>query len=260
MSTSIEWTDETWNPIKGCSRVSPGCDNCYAISMAHRFSWGDGLTRIRKADGKVDWTGVTRYYPGELGQPGRWKRPRRVFVCSGADLFHPSVAFADIAEIFAVMGWVERHTFQVLTKRPDLAFAFLKRYGRIHPNVWIGVSVEDQQRADERLPVLAQCPAALRFASFEPLIGPVDLDAVPHERGWRGLDWAIIGGESGPGARPFDLAWCRKLLEQLEDVPTFVKQLGRDPFEDLQRLRLSNRKGNIPTEWPEDLRVQEFPA
>lgn len=263
--TSIEWTDATWNPIAGCTMVSPGCTNCYAMNIAHRFSWGDGLTRD---DGK--WNGKLQLRPHRLEEPLRWRRPRKVFVCSGSDLFHEDVPFEFIAAVFGVMAAAPEHTFQVLTKRPSRALEFfewveqqertegnrphdvilpataehlegefwssvLQRTGLeqglpecepwpLH-NVWLGVSVEDQKRADERIPLLLKCPAALRWLSCEPLLGEVDI-----LRGCaiESIDWVVVGGESGARARPMNPAWAHWLREQCEmfGVPFLFKQWG----------------------------------
>ena len=266
--TSIEWTDETWNPFRGCTRVSPGCDNCYAISMAHRFAWGDGLTRIRKKDGKVDWSGQVRLIESEISRPLTWRKPRRAFVCSGSDLFHEQIPFADIFKVFFVMALAEASTFQCLTKRPHRAAAFVRWMslnrvllpggGWPLPNVWLGVSAEDQQRWDERVPALVRIPAAVRFVSAEPLLGPIDIGDV----GCAGLDWLIVGGESGPGARPLEFDWVENLIEQcsLCRIACFVKQLGARPENRGAPFtpRLTGKGGNMD-EWPPDLRIREWP-
>lgn len=300
--TSIEWTDRVWNPVRGCSRVSPGCDNCYAMRQAHRSSGPggayEGLTRIGKRG--VDWAGFARLIPEQLDQPLRWRRPRRIFVNSMSDLFHPSLTNEEITRVFAVMVLAEQHTFQVLTKRPARAAGWfaaadlfriseqmhlldLPANGRGYPrlvdkwplpNVWLGVSVEDRA-AKVRIDQLRELPAALRFLSLEPLIedlGELDL---------RGIDWVIVGGESGHGARPFDVAWTESIVQQCREakVACFVKQLGALPFDSREsdrtvdephpggagadpscRLGLIDRKGGDMREWPEHLRVREFPA
>lgn len=326
MST-IEWTDETWNPTVGCSRVSPGCDRCYAVRVAAREMQDAhrGLTK----DG--DWTGEVRCLPERLETPLRWRKPRRVFVDSMSDLFHPDVPDEFIAQVFAVMGVARQHTFQVLTKRPqrmaawvagasdpvlvagdaiaedrDSALSSADRQ-RVRsatrawqpwapwplPNVWLGVSVEDQRYADLRIPHLLATPAAVRFLSIEPLLGPVDLSRVLglewSEIGefWMQemfaalqgrrvpIDWVIVGGESGPGARPLDIEWIRTILAQCTEaqVPVFVKQLGAQPgfkgepgsfhhYDEPSGLfikALDDKKGGNPDEWPDDLRVRQYP-
>jgi protein gp37 len=291
----ISWTDTTWNPVRGCSRVSPGCDHCYAMGQAHRFSGAggayEGLTTIRR--GKVDWSGVARFVPKELDKPLRWRKPQRIFVNSMSDLFHHSLTNEEIAAVFGVMAAAPRHTFQILTKRPERMVEWFKwvnseptglRHRRRWPNftcadnastallrstwmggplqvngseqwplphVWLGVSVENQATADERIPLLLKCPAAVRFISAEPLLGPIDLTdivtrvspGVEHHRDalycdvdaeddkdWHGatLGWVIAGGESGPGARPCALEWLESVVAQCRAarVPCFVKQLG----------------------------------
>jgi protein gp37 len=347
-TTKIEWTDRTWNPVRGCSRVSPGCERCYAMGQAHRFSGVgkpyEGLTTIRR--GKVDWSGVARFIPKELGAPLRWRKPQRIFVNSMSDLFHSSLTNEEIAAVFGVMAVARRHTFQVLTKRPERArdwFQWLESHALarhrsvdvavqeqaylllrdrfpLHPvkgtfkafpwpltNLWLGVSIENQETADKRISLLLQTPAAVRFVSYEPALGPVTFadgwlgastrcpdcglgvrvdedgccrtcgaDAVRY-----GLDWVIIGGESGPGARPCALEWIERVVGQCRaaQVPCFVKQLGSyvvseqracDTDEEalrdfgfgsrwLWRAGTQDRKGGDPSEWPPELRVREFP-
>ena len=251
--SKIEWTDATWNPITGCSVVSPGCTNCYAMKLAggrmqHHWS-RSGLTRETKA-GPV-WNGQVRFNEPWLDQPLGWKRPRTIFVCAHGDLFHESVPVAWIERVFAVMGEASQHRFQVLTKRPQRMLWFMKGQTVIHKHVWLGVSAEDQKRAEERIPPLLDTPAAVRFVSAEPLLGPVDIGEylpVPHplnlastyvdgdgvERldisGARivGLDWVVGGGESGPGARPMHPDWPRAIRDRCGEagVPFFFKQHG----------------------------------
>jgi protein gp37 len=333
--TSIEWTDATWNPTRGCSRVSEGCRNCYAERFAARMPWGDVFARWTPSTAKTAagatvrvrseprWTGVVRLIPEKLDEPLRWKKPRRIFVNSMSDLFHESLPDAAIDRVFAVMAWCRRHTYQILTKRAvrmrayGLSLAALSPKERTRrlvasmylghpaarlvggnipdeqvgdlewplPNVWLGVSVEDQATADERIPLLLQTPAAKRFISYEPALGPMDFGSEAlchaHDESCRRisdtrcdqrlgpLDWVIVGGESGPGARPFDIAWARSTVAQCKAarVPVFVKQLGARPFASPRHdggtgyvLELRDRKGGDPAEWDEDLRVREFPA
>ena len=414
--TGISWTDATWNPIRGCSKVSAGCKNCYAEKVAARFSGPGQPYEGTVRDGR--WNGQIRFVPEKLIEPLRWKRPRRIFVNSMSDLFHDGVPFEFIAAVFGVMAACPQHTFQVLTKRPERAVEFFAwaqgnnhshpettclHYSRAYtaapangvyrwplPNVHIGVSVEDQETADARIPFLLQCPASVRFVSYEPALGPVDFigwgpDApagpsedtperwadfawpewVPAEErahiesfwreawgrgprawlrdnvhqhapatgtrrmwsigegGWaktnkrdagdawgrylhcwnnigrvitddgrvlmasggsgaswlwrrddgQRINWIIVGGESGPNARPFDVAWARSTIEQCRaaGVACFVKQVGAHPWDGPGSLwgadptmrsgaiRLSDRAGADPSEWPDDLRVQEFP-
>lgn len=265
--THIEWTDATWNPITGCSVVSAGCKHCYAMKLAgtrlqHHPSRA-GLTIDTKA-GPV-WTGEVRFNPEWLDQPLRWLRPRRIFVCAHGDLFHEAVPFDWIDRVFAVMALSPQHTFQVLTKRPERMREYLEDVvvrngigGADFPedtpipkftafplaNVWLGVSVEDQAAADERIPLLLQCPAAVRWISVEPLLGAVELGRyfwditldprglVPcavHQANERGLlHWIVAGGESGTGARPMHPDWARSLRDQCvaAGVPFLFKQWG----------------------------------
>jgi protein gp37 len=209
--SAIEWTHATWNPVTGCDEVSPGCDHCYAARLARRLQ---AMGNPRYVNGFA----VT-LHPDLLDLPFRWRTPRRVFVNSMSDLFHPRVPTAFIESVFQVMGAASWHTFQVLTKRPKRAVA-LGDHLPWPPNVWLGVSVEDQPRA-WRIDDLRQVPAAIRFLSLEPLLGPLELDLSD-------IDWVIVGGESGPGARPVDPAWVRQLRDACQDasVPFFFKQWG----------------------------------
>lgn len=329
--TSIEWTrgddgalGKTWNPVRGCARVSAGCQSCYAERQAHRFSGTgqpyEGLTVLGKHGPR--WSGRARFVPEMLDAPLRWRKPRRVFVNSMSDLFHEDITDEQIAAVFGVMAACPRHTFQVLTKRPERMvewFAWIANEAEpvdqspgaavicgIHasnacadvdylglpsvwplPNVWLGVSCEDQQRTNERIPLLLQCPAAVRFVSAEPLIEPVDfgrwLDYRTHRKCARckavcadglacshcgqhaqasaALDWIIAGGESGPGARECNDAWLRSIVQQCRatSVPVFVKQLGSHVIQGGELRRKADRKGGDPREWPHDLRVRQFP-
>ena len=222
--SKIEWTDATWNPVTGCAKISPGCTNCYAERMAYRFAGCNGYPE------RPHHFDVT-LHPERLEQPLRWRKPRRVFVVSMGDLFHEDVPDDYIREVFWTMQRAGWHTFQVLTKRPRrMAAWFAKRQDApVLPNVWLGVTVEDQQRADERIPYLLECPAAVRFVSAEPLLGPIDLRAwLGPVSTWERLDWVICGGESGPGAQPMHPDWARALRDQCVSagVPFFFKQWG----------------------------------
>ncbi len=320
--TTIQWTDRVWNPVRGCSRISPGCTSCYAERHAGRFS-APGLPFHGFAERTKDgprWTRRVELVQSKLHEPLSWKEPRRVFVNSMSDLFHEELSLSAIAAVFAVMYLAHQHTFQVLTKRaarmhevlthPDfyrlvLQHADVWRLGRPHlmqvgisdptkhphRNVWLGVSVEDQQRADERIPHLVQTPAAVRFLSCEPLLERVDLSRWLDEdkNGFVcDLDWVIVGGESGPGARPFNVEWARTIVRECRnagrgDPRPFVKQLGARPVIGVEAYRDPNRPvqldperphGELPnclpvyvadraggdmTEWPVDIRVREFP-
>ena len=215
-ASAIEWTDATWNPVTGCSKVSPGCKLCYAERMSARLK---AMGQPKYRDGFA-----VRCHPGELSRPLRWRKPRLVFVNSMSDLFHESVPRAFVLAVFDAMLRAHWHTFQVLTKRPGRALQLQCQRDGIDwpPNVWLGVSAEDQRRADERVPALLETSAAVLFLSLEPLLGPL-----PRlELG--GIDWVIAGGESGPGARPMEAGWVRAIRDQCvrSRVPFFFKQWG----------------------------------
>lgn len=260
--TAIGWTDATWNPVTGCSKVSPGCEHCYAEAVSHRFGWTTQPWTLRNAAANV------QLHPERLMHPLRWQAPRKVFVNSMSDLFHPAVPDAFLNEVFAVMAEASHHIFQVLTKRPERMRDFMQDVWTCQheplPNVWLGVSCEDQRRAQERIPLLLQTPAALRFLSCEPLLGPLDLtDFQPfHETCYcqeepdgcqprfaigcpeTGIDWVIVGAESGPQARPMDEDWVRSLRDQCQDagVPFFFKQRATDKGHKLVAPLLDGRQ------------------
>jgi len=221
--TSIEWTEATWNPLRGCSRVSPGCQHCYAERMAHRFSGPgypyEGLTRVGKG-GEPRWTGKIVTVEEALAEPLRWKRPRMVFVNSMSDLFHERAPVEFIQRVFTVMKRASWHTFQVLTKRPERCLEL----AHVLPwpgNVWMGTSVESAEYAG-RIDVLRRVPAAVRFLSIEPLLGRLPRLELA------GIHWVIVGGESGPGARAMDPEWVREIRQACVEarVPFFFKQWG----------------------------------
>ena len=219
--SAIEWTDATWNPVTGCSRTSPGCDNCYALTLAARLK-AMGNPRYQ-VDGDPPNSGpgfgIQLHYD-LLDMPRRWKRQRTIFVNSMSDLFQPDVPFEFIAEVFRVMNDTPQHRFQVLTKRSRRLAAIADDL-TWSDNIWMGVSVETR-RYCFRIDHLRQVPARVRFLSLEPLIGPLaDLDLT-------GIHWVIVGGESGHGARPIDPGWVRDIRDQCEDasVPFFFKQWG----------------------------------
>lgn len=209
--SSIEWTEATWNPVTGCTEVSPGCAHCYAKTFAERFRGVPGHPYENGFD--------LQLRPERLSQPLRWKKPRTIFVNSMSDLFHEDVPDEYIQQVFDVMKSAGHHRFQVLTKRSE-------RLAELAPslpwpeNVWMGVSVENQRFAD-RVDDLRQVRASVRFLSCEPLLGPLDLDLTR-------IDWVIAGGESGPGARPMQLEWVLSLRDQCAaaSVPFFFKQWG----------------------------------
>jgi protein gp37 len=231
-ATRIAWTDATWNPVTGCDPVSPGCDHCYAAGIARRFAgtpaWPDGFAVTLR--------------PDRLDIPAHWRKGRRVFVCSTSDLLHQAVPDDYLARVFAVMADNPRHTFQVLTKR----HARLKHAmpAQPIPNVHVGVTAENQDRLNLRLPHLAATPAAVRFLSVEPMLGPVTIptELLPT------LGWVIAGGESGRGARCMDPAWLLALQGQCRQagVPFFAKQLGTV----LAREVGARGSGDDPAVWP----------
>lgn len=278
--TGIEWTDATWNPVTGCAKVSQGCKHCYALRDWVRLSAMPNTVYHGR-----QFTDVM-CHPERLVQPLRWQRPRRIFVNSMSDLFHPDVPFEFIDKVFAAMAMSRRHVYQILTKRPERMREYLTDPARAEavgwaeqelfesvgtlrsgsyqgpryrllplPNVWLGVSVEDQATADERIPLLLQTPAAVHWISAEPLLGPVDLTpkadhtyqllsewygpdgfdptgSQPRATRMKGyfprIDWLVVGGESGPRARPMHPAWARTLRDQCQaaGVPFLFKQWG----------------------------------
>lgn len=222
--TSIEWTDATWNPVAGCTIMSAGCTNCYAMRMAARLeAMGvekyKGLTR--KSGGRAKWTGAISLDEKALSIPATWSRPRNVFVNSMSDLFHPDVPVDFVRKVWRAMNDTRRHTYQILTKRPDRMSEILSDGFDILPNVWLGTSVEDG-RVLHRLDDLRNVPAAVRFVSYEPLIGSVKGGKL------NSIHWAIVGGESGPNARPMDPAWIDEIFDQCTDAGAafFFKQWG----------------------------------
>jgi len=210
--SSIEWTDSTWNPVTGCTKVSPGCKLCYAERMAKRLQ-GMGQPRYRNGF-------ATTLQEDLLEVPLGWAKPRRVFVNSMSDLFHEAVPETFIAQVFSVMERASQHVFQVLTKRAD-RLASLAPALPWPSNVWMGVSVESADYT-WRIARLRRVPAAVRFLSVEPLLGPI------RRLPLQGIDWVIVGGESGPGARPMDLEWARSIRDRClsAGVPFFFKQWG----------------------------------
>lgn len=358
--SKIQWTEKTWNPVTGCTKVSAGCDHCYASTLHNqRYSHtvkqalpyrageekiGATIARLRseqEASLTAGWLtemklkmapcydtpfAVVQCHEDRLREPMSWRKGAKVFTCSMGDIFHEDVPDAFLDRIFAVMALTPQHTFQVLTKRPERARLYLRSDNGVPdsicdainaipiskkqaaemepifwplPNVWLGTSVEDQAAADTRIPDLLATPAAVHFLSCEPLLGPVDLNSYADAEGFEvhtdwlrgriwidgqvgapvpGIDWVIIGGESGAGARPMDLAWVRSLLAQCRaaGVAPFVKQLGAKPFDSVcptcgrdstcnplcpaPELKLRDRHGGDWDEWPADLRVREFPG
>ena len=288
--TGIEWTDATWNPVTGCTKVSQGCKHCYAERDWQR------LQHLPRFAGR-EFSDVD-FHPGRLDQPLRWAKQRRIFVNSMSDLFHEEVPTGFIDQVFAVMALCPQHTFQVLTKRTLRMRDYVSEGGRAAdvldivrnweigyraggdklqaqawplPNVWLGVSVEDQATADQRIPILLQTPAAVRWISAEPLLGPIDLDRLAIDScdddytisalsgrriarygtkpGAPRLDWVVVGSESGTKARPCDIEWVRDLKNQCEiaRVPFFFKQLvdGRG-----RKIHTPELDGRIWTDYP----------
>lgn len=304
VATKIQWTDHTFNPWRGCTKVSPGCTNCYAETLSHRNPkvlgvWGDSGTRVVASESM--WH-----------EPLKWDREareagerRRVFCASLADVFEDrSELNVPRARLWSLIAKTQSLDWLLLTKRPENVRRLLSRFsadtdetaweifcGGWPSNVWLGTSVEDQRRADERIPELLKIPAAVRFLSIEPLLGPIALRRGVH--GWidrgpspaaalgailghndaysggtllppmPGIDWVIVGGESGPNARPCDLAWIRSIRDQCRaaGVACFIKQLGAVVTEDGEALfpAFDDPKGGDWDEWPEDIRVREFP-
>src|SRR5215472_7422794 len=301
-NTKIQWTEATWNPIRArdlgpvgtgpgvgwhCEIIKPGCENCYAQSL-NRFR-GTHRPYLRAERSKVH----IYLHEETLTQPLRWERPCRIFVCSMTDLFGEWVTHDMIQRVIAVMEAAPQHTYQILTKRAERmrasALDEFSRYGDLPPNWWMGVSVEDQRRADERIPVLLETPAAVRWVSAEPcledidiqrylrrmVVGPAD-ELTDHmiENGWSfpggqgdhpGINWLVCGGESGwkNAVRPFHIEWARSIIQQCRaaGVPVFMKQLGSDPRDHAGIVwSCADHKGGDPEEWPEDLRVREYPG
>lgn len=221
--TTIEWTDATWNPVAGCTILTAGCTNCYAMRMAARLDAMGvekyaGLTR--KSGGRAKWTGKIYLDRKSLSIPETWSKPRRVFVNSMSDLFHSHVPPDFIADVWKVMADTPRHTYQILTKRPDRMIEIVPSLPKL-PNVWLGTSVEDS-RVLHRVDELREVPATIRFISFEPLIGSVAGASLKN------IHWAIVGGESGPKARPMDPAWVGEIEQMCRGAGTafFFKQWG----------------------------------
>lgn len=259
MPTGIEWCEETWNPVTGCTPVSEGCRNCYAQRHANRMRGKYGYP--------ADEPFRVTLHADRLDIPLHWRKPRRIFVCSMGDLFHVDVDDVFRDKVFRIAYICPRHTFLILTKRPEEMARYLgnfrtlvgpQRWGHRTmveswplPNVWLGTSVEDQEMAEKRIPYLVQCKAAVLFVSYEPALGAVQWGQ------WLGtcgddqdFNWLICGGESGPGARPMDPEWARQARDacELAGVPFFMKQMGGHP----------NKRAKL-AEIPSDLRIREYP-
>ena len=346
--TDIQWTDFSWNPVTGCTKVSQGCKNCYAERVFQRTvsdvckcgrhkddhvvfgGVGDGVETPVVCEGfeQRQFTDVLTH-PDRLEHPLHWRKPRRIFVNSMSDLFHEDVPYEFIKQVWDVAAKARQHTYQILTKRPERMLEFARWMAGADDistaewpgNCWLGISCEDQKTTDERIPILLKTPAAVRFVSYEPALGPVDFtkllqkktgytspdlattsfDAlrgkgtypsrvtnIPIDVEGNHLDQIIVGGESGPGARPFNIQWASDVIAQCKaaGVPCFVKQLGAVPVMNETEwrnqkpltpllnaarhnraictdltvpLKFTDKKGGDWNEWPEDLRVREYP-
>lgn len=251
-NSKIEWTEATWNPLRGCSRVSEGCRFCYAEKVAERWSRAgepyEGLVIPSKkgSGGHPRWTGEVRIIDYKLNEPLKWKKPKRIFVNSMSDLFHEKVPVDYILKVFDVMRRADWHQFQVLTKRSRRLLK-LNAFIDWPDNVWMGVSVEDD-RVTDRIAHLRRTDAKIRFLSLEPLIGPIPKINLDN------IHWVIIGGESGPHARIMEPEWAKELLNQCKtaNVPCFMKQMGT-------RWAGGRGKGNDINTFPEALQVREYP-
>lgn len=242
--SKIEWTEKTWNPVTGCTKISAGCKNCYAETFAERWRGTKGHPYEQGFDLKL--------WPERLQIPLRRKKPTMYFVNSMSDLFHEDIPDEFIAQVFDVMHQTPRHTYQILTKRPQIMFDFIKNmqqsegWGMIPSHIWLGVSVENQMESLKRIGFLLGIAADRKFVSLEPLLEPVRI-----LNDWvKMLDWAIVGGESGPGCRPMEIEWARYLRDQCKKAGTafFMKQLGGHPY-----------KRDKMEDFPEDLRIREYP-
>ena len=248
--TQIEWTDSTWNPVAGCSIVTAGCTNCYAMEMARRLEAMGvekyaGLTR--KTGRRTVWNGAVREDREALSIPHRWRKPRKIFVNSMSDLFHERVSDAFILDIWQVMRDTPRHNYQILTKRPErMADLVAGKIGEVLPNVWLGTSIEDEN-AIGRIEHLREAPAAIRFISFEPLIGPVGTVDL------QGIHWAIVGGESGKSARPIREEWIDEIYAQCLSAGTafFFKQWGTWGKDNKKRSKKANGREYRGQTWNE---------
>jgi protein gp37 len=248
--TQIEWTDATWNPVAGCSIVTAGCTHCYAMEMAKRLEAMGvpkyaGLTR--KSGKRIVWNGVVREDREALKLPHTWKKPRKIFVNSMSDLFHERVSASFISDVWQIMRDTPRHNYQILTKRPERMAKFVSSTIKtVLPNVWLGTSIESREVVD-RLDYLRRAPAAIRFISFEPLIGPVGkIDLT-------GIHWAIVGGESGRAARPIREEWIDEIHAQCVQHRTafFFKQWGTWGKDNRRRSKKANGREYRGRTWDE---------
>jgi len=270
-NSKIEWTESTWNPVVGCSKVSVGCDNCYAERMANRLADvalakanGGPLpepigayARVIGANGT--WNTTIECIEDKLHIPLHWRKTRMIFVCSMSDLFHGSVPFDFIDDVLAIINKCPQHTFQILTKRSErMKEYFLGRHSQTMlplENLWLGVTAENQEMADKRIPILLQIPAAKRFVSIEPMLETIVLFeewlwSKPYLESSKLLDWIIVGCESGHNRRPCKIEWVRDLVQQCKTTgtPIFVKQLN-----------INGKVIKDINQFPKDLRVREYP-
>jgi len=273
MVSKIEWTDESWNPVIGCTKVSAGCQNCYAERMAARLNYMGQANYGSVIDDNCKWNNkVVCLGRDVLNKPLHWRKPRRIFVCSMSDLFHPKVPFEFIDQVMQIITmYPQQHIFQVLTKRVKRMLEYFKqlhsgltKFHKGHDfqwpfkNLWLGVTCENQKTADERIPILLQIPAAVRFLSLEPLLGEIYLPGplLNHGFGFEyyqepgKIGWAIIGCESGPNRREYKTEWVRDLVRQCKvaGVPVFVKQLN-----------INGKVEHDISKFPKDLQIRQYP-
>lgn len=300
--SKIQWTDESWNPVVGCSRISPGCKNCYAATAAQSAR----LQQFEQYQNVKNWDGEVAFVESQLHKPLKWRSPKRIFVCSMSDLFHENVPDEWRDRVSAVIEKCPQHTFQILTKRPENALKYFQNKTfketceatpdfnlrwKFLPNVWMGVTVENQQMADKRIPLLLQIPAAVRWLSVEPLLEDIDFldtsvvfveqamhsknpqswewDFIREQGAWEDFDilsalnWVVVGGESGRNARPCAIDWLTSIVQQCKNAntPVFVKQLGSNccTLPGLAYGYKDRQGGNIE-EFPQELQVREFPS
>ena len=248
--TQIEWTDATWNPVAGCSIISAGCTNCYAMEMARRLE-AMGMAKYRgltrKSGNRSVWKGIVKEDHASITIPLRWKKPKKIFVNSMSDLFHEGISDAFILKVWEVMRITPQHNYQILTKRPErMARLLSKRIPEILPNVWLGTSVEDAEVV-ERIDHLRKVPAAIRFISFEPLIGAVGFVDLTN------IHWAIVGGESGRLARPIREEWIDQIHDQCDiyNSAFFFKQWGTWGKDNKKRSKKANGREYRGQTWNE---------
>ena len=284
--TTIAWTDETINPIVGCSRISAGCEKCYAETAAKTAR----LQQFPQYQKVAKWNGTVEFVESQLIKPYEWKKSKKIFICSMADIFHENVPFKWVEEIFYMIENCPQHTFQILTKRPERMIEFFDWYiarnsdhsvelqWTMPDNIWLGVSCENQAMADKRIPLLMQIPAKVRFLSCEPLLEPINLSKfLPIEwseiaedwiESWPGIgsystdypNWIIVGLESGSNARRCDLQAVHSIINQCQTakVKVFCKQLGTVWAKESGTYK-QDRKGASPELWDKSFNVQEFP-